>query len=78
MYVVKNIRIHDISKTCKSKYFTPLSPLFPRNLRDMDIFSKSDPFCVTFIRPFGSDKWHELHRTEIIMNNLHPEWTAKA
>ena len=44
----------------------------------MDLFSKSDPFCVTFIRPFGSDKWHELHRTEIVMNNLHPEWTAKA
>ena len=43
----------------------------------MDIFSKSDPFCVTFLRPFGSDKWHELQRTEVIMNNLHPEWTAK-
>ena len=51
--------------------------LSAKNLRNMDLFSKSDPFCVTSIRPFGSDKWHELHRTEIVMNNLHPEWTAK-
>ena len=48
-----------------------------KNLRDMDVFSKSDPFCVAYYRPFGLNKWQELRRTEVIMNNLHPEWTAK-
>jgi len=48
-----------------------------RNLRDMDVFSKSDPVCVVFIKPFGSQKWSEIKRTECIKNNLNPHWVTK-
>jgi len=48
-----------------------------RNLRDMDVFSKSDPVCVVFIKPFGSQKWAEIKRTECIKNNLNPHWVTK-
>jgi Ca2+-dependent lipid-binding protein len=48
-----------------------------RNLRDMDMFSKSDPFVVVFVQPFGGTKWAELARTEVVMNNLNPEFANK-
>ena len=43
----------------------------------MDVFSKSDPVCVVFIKPFGSQKWSEIKRTECIKNNLNPHWVTK-
>ncbi len=43
----------------------------------MDIFSKSDPFVVVFVQPFGSRKWAELQRTEVVMNNLNPDFATK-
>ena len=51
--------------------------LSAENLLDMDVFSKSDPFVVIYNKPFGSEKWQELGRTEVIMNNLDPQWTMK-
>lgn len=52
-----------------------------RNLRDMDVFSKSDPMCVVYVQPFGSAgpnaKWQELVRTECIQNTLNPQFTRK-
>ena len=48
-----------------------------KNLRDMDVFSKSDPMCVVYLQPFGSKRWQEVARTEIIRNNLNPEFTTK-
>ena len=48
-----------------------------RNLRDMDVFSKSDPMCVIFLRPFGSKAWAEAARTEAIQNTLNPDFTRK-
>ena len=53
-----------------------------RNLRDLDVFSKSDPMCVIYIQPFGSTtttrkKWQELKRTECLKNNLNPDFTEK-
>ena len=47
------------------------------NLKDVDTFSVSDPFCVLFIRSAVSNKWHEIARTEIIWNNLNPKWVEK-
>lgn len=51
--------------------------LSAKNLRDMDTFSKSDPMCVVFIKPFGGRDFVELARTECIQNTLNPKWTTK-
>jgi len=48
-----------------------------RKLRDMDVFSKSDPMCVVFVKPFGGGHWREFARTETIMNNLNPDFATK-
>ena len=50
-----------------------------KNLRDMDIFSKSDPMCVIYVQPFGSNPgtWKEILRTECVKNTLHPKFTRK-
>jgi Ca2+-dependent lipid-binding protein len=45
------------------------------NLCDKDVFSKSDPFCVMFIKKGGH--WYELGRTETVTDNLSPEWQKK-
>lgn len=49
-----------------------------KNLKDLDVFSKSDPMCVVFIKPFGSNQFVELKRTEVIRNCLDPEFVTKA
>ena len=51
--------------------------MYFRNLRDMDVFSKSDPICVISTKPFGSQNWMEIKRTECISNNLNPQWVTK-
>lgn len=43
----------------------------------MDVLSKSDPMCVIFQRPFNSKKWVELLRTEVLDNNLNPDFATK-
>ncbi|XP_071531309.1 copine-8-like [Panulirus ornatus] len=48
-----------------------------RNLRDTDVFSKSDPICVLFYQPFGSRQWAEFKRTECIDNTLNPDFATK-
>merc|ERR1712012_520489 len=48
-----------------------------KNLRDMDIFSKSDPMCVVSTKPFGSQNFMEIKRTECINNNVNPQWVTK-
>uniref|UniRef100_A0A914DCL5 C2 domain-containing protein n=1 Tax=Acrobeloides nanus TaxID=290746 RepID=A0A914DCL5_9BILA len=49
------------------------------NLKDADIFSKSDPCCVVFqyVQQAGHQGWKEIGRTEAIMNCLKPEWNTK-
>ena len=44
----------------------------------MDVFSKSDPICIVYTKPFGSQQWVEIHRTEHIMNTLNPNFASKA
>jgi len=51
--------------------------LSAKNLRDMDVFSKSDPICVVSIKPFGTQNWMEIKRTECIDNTLNPQWVTK-
>lgn len=48
-----------------------------KNLENKDIGSKSDPYCVISVKWPWQDKFHELDRTEIIDNNLNPEWVKK-
>lgn len=48
-----------------------------QDLADMDLFSKSDPFCVLYIRDSKTKGWICLDRTETIDNTLHPEWQKK-
>lgn len=40
------------------------------NLKDMDVFSKSDP--VVFLYEKRGREWAKLGRTEVIDNNLNP------
>ncbi|XP_059182832.1 copine-3-like isoform X2 [Centropristis striata] len=44
------------------------------NLLDMDTFSKSDPQCMLLINSSGPH-WHEIGRTEKIMNCLSPKFS---
>ncbi|CAH1784993.1 unnamed protein product [Owenia fusiformis] len=43
----------------------------------MDTFSKSDPMGVVYIQEFGKREWKEFGRTEIIWNNLNPDFVKK-
>ena len=49
--------------------------IYATNLKDMDLFSKSDPRCVLFEKRSGN--WVEIDRTETISNNLNPKWEKK-
>ena len=44
-----------------------------RNLKDMDILSKSDPQVKMYIRENGSD-WKYFGETEVIKDNLNPDF----
>lgn len=47
-----------------------------RDLTDMDVFSKSDPFCVLYLKD-THEVWNCLGRTETIDNTLNPEFQKK-
>lgn len=47
-----------------------------RNIRDLDFFSKSDPYIqVSYRRDFNCKNYAKLGRTETINNNLNPNFT---
>ena len=47
-------------------------------LEDMDVFSKSDPFCVLYVKENGrTGAWRCIDRTETIDNTLEPHWQKK-
>ncbi|XP_026810821.1 copine-5-like isoform X1 [Rhopalosiphum maidis] len=48
-----------------------------RNLLDCDVFSKSDPMCVVFMKTPETTKWIEICRTECINNSLNPNFVTK-
>jgi len=48
-----------------------------RQLPDLDVLSKSDPFCVVYTQPAGQQTWKEYGRTEIIWNTLNPDFATK-
>uniref|UniRef100_A0A914Y8A0 Copine-3 n=1 Tax=Panagrolaimus superbus TaxID=310955 RepID=A0A914Y8A0_9BILA len=54
--------------------------LSAKNLKDRDVFSKSDPLCVIFEAFHSADaglKHGERGRTECVKNCLNPEWNTK-
>jgi len=48
-----------------------------RNLLDCDMFSKSDPMCVVYMKTPETSKWNEICRTECISNSLNPDFVTK-
>lgn len=48
-----------------------------RNLINMDVLSKSDPYCVIYMKESWQEKYHEIARTECIQDTLFPEWVKK-
>ena len=46
-----------------------------RNLVDLDTFSKSDPEVHIFIKGSKQGKYALLGKTEMILNNLNPDFT---
>jgi len=47
------------------------------NLADLDVFSKSDPFCVLYVKDSKSGQWLCFDKTETIDNNLNPHFEKK-
>ncbi|CAG7730697.1 unnamed protein product, partial [Allacma fusca] len=49
-----------------------------KNLLERDFFfSLSDPMCVVYTRPWTSGQWEEYMRTEVVWDNLNPEFATK-
>jgi hypothetical protein len=48
-----------------------------RNLKDKDVFSKSDPLCVVGIKETANGAFSEIGRTECVQNCLSPEFATK-
>ncbi|KAK8710810.1 hypothetical protein V6N13_146119 [Hibiscus sabdariffa] len=46
------------------------------NLRDRDVFSKSDPMVVVYIQE-RDGSFTEVFRTEVVLNSLNPTWITK-
>ena len=48
---------------------------------DKDVISKSDPICVVYCMTHKGqaeiETYMEIGRTEIIYNNLNPQWNTK-
>lgn len=42
------------------------------NLKRLDMFSKSDPYCVVY--EFVKNQWNKVGKTECISNNQNPNW----
>lgn len=45
-----------------------------RELQNKDAFSKSDPYCVVSLQAPGRTDYHDIDRTEVVQNNLNPNW----
>jgi len=51
--------------------------IYCSQLEDMDVFSKSDPFCVLYVKDSKSKQWHCFGKTETIDNTLEPHFEKK-
>ncbi|KAG4072311.1 hypothetical protein HA402_004243 [Bradysia odoriphaga] len=62
------------SAACTSQIEMTLSC---QNLLNCDVMSKSDPFCIVQMREPWQGNYFEVGRTEMIDDNLNPEWVKK-
>jgi len=46
-------------------------------LPNKETTSKSDPYCITLLRPLSSSTWTEYHKTEVIKDDLNPKFANK-
>ena len=42
------------------------------SLKNVDVITVSDPFCILYV--YDNNKWKEVGQTEIVWNNLNPQW----
>ncbi|KAJ1692164.1 hypothetical protein LUZ63_008862 [Rhynchospora breviuscula] len=57
--------------------YVPLElSLSASKLLDMDVFSKSDPMAVLYVKK-QDGKLEEVGRTEVVLNSLNPAWITK-
>ncbi|XP_076930869.1 protein BONZAI 3-like [Bidens hawaiensis] len=64
------------SSSNKGLFYQIELSLSAKNLHDRDVFSKSDPMAVVYIK--GKDgSLQELGRTEVVINSLNPQWITK-
>lgn len=63
-------------KSCTTKVELTLSC---KNLLNLDIASKSDPYCLLSMKEKWQDNlsWKQIERTETIYNCLDPQWAKK-
>lgn len=45
-----------------------------RKLKDLDVFSKSDPICRVYEKSQNGNQWVKIGETERIDNNLNPDF----
>lgn len=62
------------SAACTSQIEMTLSC---KNLLNLDLMSKSDPFCIVQMKESWQNNFFEVGRTEMIDDNLNPEWVKK-
>ena len=46
-----------------------------KDLPNMDVMSRSDPFCILY--KMVNKRWQKIDRTEVIHDNLNPEFVKK-
>lgn len=49
-----------------------------RGLKDLDVWSKSDPYCVVSLFNQSNNAYVDVARTEVFQNNLNPNWQKTA
>lgn len=64
------------SKGFRGLYTSLELSLSASDLRDLDIFSKSDPMAVIYLKKKGG-ALEEFARTEVVMNTVNPVWITK-
>ena len=47
-----------------------------KNLKNLDLLSKSDPKCIVYLRTNNTSAWTRIGVTETIKDNLNPDFTT--
>jgi Ca2+-dependent lipid-binding protein len=79
MYSIRDFRFGKSSDFLRNTIYSSKLELSlsARNLVNRDIGSKSDPQCFVYMRQGFTDRYIEIGRTEVINNDLNPDWAKK-